>query len=55
MKGKLKGKVFTARESFLKLSKEECERIGEEKFKEWELDKYSKIEIKRESNDKWRN
>ena len=55
MKGKLKGKVFTARESFLKLSKEECERIGEEKFKEWELDKYSKIEIRRESNDKWRN
>lgn len=54
-KGKVKGKAISAKNRFLKLSKEECERIGEEKFIEWELDKYSSITIKKQINDKWRN
>lgn len=55
IKGKVSGKVVSAKNKFLQLPKEEIEQIGEMKFKEWELDKYSKIKIKKEINDKWRN
>lgn len=54
IKGKTNGKVATAYKKFLKLSAEESDQLGEEKFKEWELDKYSKIPIKKQSNNKWR-
>lgn len=36
------------KEKYSKLSQDEIERIGEEYFREWELQRYSKIKIKRE-------
>lgn len=55
LKGKTKGKVFNAHQKFLLLSPQEANIIGENKFLEWKIDKYSKNKIFKNPNDKWRN
>jgi hypothetical protein len=37
------------------MTDEEIMKIGKEKFEEWEINKYSKSQIKEELNYKWRN
>lgn len=55
LKGKNTGKVKRAQERLKSLTFNEVEQIGIKKFEEWEIDKYSKIKIKKEFNSKWRN
>lgn len=48
------GVIHKAHERFLLLTNEEVLSIGKEKFKEWEIDKYTKILIKEKPNNRWR-
>lgn len=55
LKNKTKGKVFNAYQRFLDLSVDEILKIGDDKFKEWEINKYTKFNLPLEYNNKWRN
>ena len=55
IKGKTKGNAYLALQRFRKLTKEEVEKIGQEKFEEWNIQDYSSSQISFGWNDKWRN
>lgn len=54
IKNKTKGKVYFAHQRFLNLNKDEILKIGQQKFEEWELQKYSKTLMNLMYHDKWR-
>lgn len=54
IKNKTKGKVYFAHQRFLNLNKEEILEIGQRKFEEWELQKYSKALVNLMYHEKWR-
>lgn len=55
VKGKIKGNAYRALQRFQKLTREEVEKIGQEKFEEWKIQDYSSNTISLSWNDKWRN
>lgn len=54
IKNKTTGKAFFGYQRFLNLDPDEARKIGEYKFKEWDIQKYSSISLKPSVNDKWR-
>lgn len=54
IKNRTTGKAFLGYQRFLKLDANEARKIGKQKFKEWDIQKYSSIELKPCINDKWR-
>jgi hypothetical protein len=45
MKNKTKGHAYEALQRFKNLPKEETDLIGQEKFKEWDLQSYSTLKL----------
>lgn len=54
MKNKTKGHAYEALQRFRNTPKEETDKIGQDKFLEWDLQKYSKQRINIVSSDRWR-
>lgn len=54
MKSKTKGKAYNALQRFQKLTKEEIQQIGQDKFQEWNIQEYSKNKISFDYHEKWR-
>lgn len=54
MKNKTKGHAYEALQRFKNLPKEETDLIGQEKFKEWDLQSYSTLKLNIVCQDRWR-
>ena len=54
MKNKTRGHAYEALQRFQNTPKEITDKIGQEKFVEWDLQKYSKSKINIISSDRWR-